>query len=758
MANDPKANNTFRFLVTTDNHLGFQEKDPRRQRDSFVTFEECLRAATLEHDVDAIILAGDLFHDSKPSLNVLHKSIGLFRKYVMGNKPIAFSMLSDPSINFPGHPVPCANFQDPNLNVAYPIFTIHGNHDDPLGDNMPSPVDMLASCGLVNHFGHCPSVESVTVRPILLQKGSTFIALYGLGSMHDQRLHRCFERKQVQFLRPKEQPPVAGTRWFNILLFHQNRGIRGPNARSTEAGQPSGPSNKGGIPETMLMGFGFDVVIWGNEHEQLMMPQSVGDGAANFDIVQPGSTVMTSLSGEECNPKQYGILEVRGAQYRITPHPLKSIRPVVRRQVELWRDQPGARSVQAVEDYLRSIADEMIGEAEEQIAHIPDDVLNYHPDLKFPLMRLSVDFTSPEGGPPYPQPNANRFGQQFLDVVVNAHDMLKPIKPKVRTGAAVLSNAAHFSGDHPVVPVVPQLSTVDIRAKIAAVFNANARDACLLLSEPEVAAAVYQFADKGDRSAIEATIERLVLDSNKAIWKTLRKGKESLADVKEVRIRELALQHKVETTKKYAEQVGDDELIAQIAPAAAAAASASAASRGDDANDLLFGAAQSTHRIGAPLPKDQSAAAKHQPEDEDDARAEEELERLLPKGLLKTARGADPVDAAGIVEIDDDDGFAAATPAPPVPSSAGGKKPAGKRTAGAPTKRQRASDDDVMIVKPPAGAKGSRTEKKAAPTDGPKLLLSTKVIPAPVAAEVAAPATAAVKPTGVLNMMAHWTK
>ena len=65
------ASNTFKFLVTTDNHLGFMERDARRGDDSFVTFEECLRAAKVEHDVDAVLLAGDLFHENKASLGCI---------------------------------------------------------------------------------------------------------------------------------------------------------------------------------------------------------------------------------------------------------------------------------------------------------------------------------------------------------------------------------------------------------------------------------------------------------------------------------------------------------------------------------------------------------------------------------------------------------------------------------------------------------------------------------------------------------------
>jgi double-strand break repair protein MRE11 len=46
-----------------------------------------------------------------------------------------------------------ANFEDPNLNVGLPVFTIHGNHDDPTGADSLSAVDILSTAGLVNYFG-----------------------------------------------------------------------------------------------------------------------------------------------------------------------------------------------------------------------------------------------------------------------------------------------------------------------------------------------------------------------------------------------------------------------------------------------------------------------------------------------------------------------------------------------------------------------------------------------------------------------------
>ena len=47
----------------------------------------------------------------------------------------------------------CVNFEDPNLNVGLPVFTIHGNHDDPSGEGNLSSVDVLSSSGLVNYWG-----------------------------------------------------------------------------------------------------------------------------------------------------------------------------------------------------------------------------------------------------------------------------------------------------------------------------------------------------------------------------------------------------------------------------------------------------------------------------------------------------------------------------------------------------------------------------------------------------------------------------
>jgi double-strand break repair protein MRE11 len=93
-----------------------------------------------------------------------------------------------------------ASFRNKISKVDLPVFTIHGNHDDPTRDGGPdllSAVDLLAISNLVNYFGRQDEVDNVRVSPVLLRKGSTRVALYGMGSMRDERLNRMWQGKKV---------------------------------------------------------------------------------------------------------------------------------------------------------------------------------------------------------------------------------------------------------------------------------------------------------------------------------------------------------------------------------------------------------------------------------------------------------------------------------------------------------------------------------------------------------------------------------
>ncbi|KAK9025787.1 hypothetical protein V6N11_038643 [Hibiscus sabdariffa] len=264
------VSNTLRVLVATDCHLGYMEKDEIRRHDSFQAFDEICSIAE-EKQVDFLLLGGDLFHENKPSRSTLVKAIEILRRHCLNDQPVQFQVVSDQTVNFPntfGH----VNYEDPHFNVGLPVFSIHGNHDDPAGVDNLSAVDILSACNLVNYFGKMvlggSGVGQITLYPILMRKGSTAVALYGLGNIRDERLNRMFQTPQaVQWMRPEPQEGCEVSDWFNIL-------------------------------EVPGMG---------------------------FHITQPGSSVATSLIDGESKPKHVLLLEIKGNQYRPTKVPLTSV-------------------------------------------------------------------------------------------------------------------------------------------------------------------------------------------------------------------------------------------------------------------------------------------------------------------------------------------------------------------------------------------------------------------------------------------------
>jgi DNA repair exonuclease SbcCD nuclease subunit len=69
-----------RVIHTGDTHLGYQQyHSPERREDFLRAFEQVVEDAIAE-DVDAVIHAGDLFHDRRPDLQALHGTISILRK------------------------------------------------------------------------------------------------------------------------------------------------------------------------------------------------------------------------------------------------------------------------------------------------------------------------------------------------------------------------------------------------------------------------------------------------------------------------------------------------------------------------------------------------------------------------------------------------------------------------------------------------------------------------------------------------------
>lgn len=262
---------------------------PITAEDSYNAFAEALEIAR-DRDVDFVLLGGDLFHVSRPSASVEHRCIQILRHHMNAKGTSQRTSLRRISGKFCHYDkVDHPNFEDPHLTVACPIMTIHGNHDDLTGPQNQSVCEKLATCGLLNYFGLPKATDKakITIEPIVLQKNSIKIALYGLGFMADSKLKLAFERDEVHFKSPSEDT-------FNVLVVHQNR-VCYDEAKH--------------IPDDLFPGF-FHLIIRGHEHD-FQKPEAHSVSKVNGLVYQPGSTVATSIASKEGGNKFVGLMEVK---------------------------------------------------------------------------------------------------------------------------------------------------------------------------------------------------------------------------------------------------------------------------------------------------------------------------------------------------------------------------------------------------------------------------------------------------------------
>ncbi|KAM5438123.1 meiotic recombination [Microsporum canis] len=472
---------TIRILVSTDNHVGYNERDPVRGDDSWKSFHEVMCLAK-ERDVDMVLLAGDLFHENKPSRKSMYQVMRSLRMNCLGDKPCELEMLSDASENFQGafnH----VNYEDLDINVAIPVFSIHGNHDDPSGEGHLAALDLLQVSGLINYYGRTPESDNIQIKPVLLQKGHTKLALFGMSNVRDERLFRTFRDGKVKFFRPSMQQQD----WFNLMSVHQNHHAH------TETGY---------LPESFLPDF-LDLVIWGHEHECLINPRL--NPETNFHVIQPGSSVATSLVPGEAVPKHVTILSVTGREFKSEPILLKSVRPFVTREVILSEEKE-MQKVSRKEDtrtettrFLMGIVEEMVEEARKewlgQREGSSDDG-DEEAEFPLPLVRLKVETSKPGGGS-FDCENPQRFSNRFVGKVANVNDVVQFHRKKKGTALT------HGKSDAPDESAVSHLVALDAIKVEQLVREFLTAQSLTILPQNSFGDAVSQFVDKDDKYAME---------------------------------------------------------------------------------------------------------------------------------------------------------------------------------------------------------------------------------------------------------------
>ncbi|CAI0375847.1 unnamed protein product [Linum tenue] len=471
--------NTLRVLVATDCHLGYMEKDEVRRHDSFLAFEEICKIAD-EKQVDLVLLGGDLFHENKPSRTTLVKAIEILRRHCLNDRPVQFQVVSDQTVNFAnlfGH----VNYEDPHFNIGLPVFSIHGNHDDPAGVDNLSAIDILSACNLVNYFGKMilegSGVGQITLYPILMKKGSTNVALYGLGNIRDERLNRMFQTPHaVQWMRPEVQEGCEVSDWFNILVLHQNRVKTNP---------------KNAINEHFLPRF-LDFIVWGHEHECLVDPQEVP--GMGFHITQPGSSVATSLIDGESKPKHVLLLEIKGNQYRPTKIPLTSVRPFEYTEIVLKEETDiDPNDQNSILEHLDKVVSNLIDKSRRNATS--------RSELKLPLVRVKVDYSG------FMTINPQRFGQKYVGKVANPQDILIFSKAsKKGRNESVISDAERLRPE--------ELNQQNIEALVA---ESNLKMEILPVNDLDVA--LHNFVNKDDKMAFYTCVQHNIQETRSKLAK-----------------------------------------------------------------------------------------------------------------------------------------------------------------------------------------------------------------------------------------------
>jgi double-strand break repair protein MRE11 len=368
-----------------------------------------------------VLLAGDLFHDNKPSRKAMYQVMRSLRLNCLGEKPCELEMLSDANDIFEGA-FTHVNYEDPDINIAIPVFSIHGNHDDPSGDGHYCSLDLLQVSGLLNYFGRTPESDNIVVKPVLLQKGQTKLALYGMSNVRDERLFRTFRDGKVKFYKPG----IQQSDWFNIMAVHQNHYAH---------------SETGYLPENFLPEF-LDLVVWGHEHECLIDPRY--NPETMFHVMQPGSSIATSLVPGEAVAKHVAILNVTGREFTIEKHRIKSVRPFITKEIVLASDNR-FRSLATEKDNktkltmkLMDVVNELIEEAKaEWLAIQEEDDDDVVVDVPLPLVRLKVEYSAPDGGK-FDCENPQRFSNRFVGKVANVNDVVHFYRKK-QTGSSKCS-------------------------------------------------------------------------------------------------------------------------------------------------------------------------------------------------------------------------------------------------------------------------------------------------------------------------------
>lgn len=236
----------------------------------------------------------------------------------------------------------------------------------------------------------------------------------------------------------------------------------------------------------------------------------------NFHVMQPGSSVATSLVPGEAVPKHVAILSVTGREFKSESIRLKTVRPFIMKELVLHEEKE-AKALAKKENnrtqltqYLMRVVEGLIADARAEWAEAQaergdgasaddDDADDEAREPPLPLIRLRVEYSSPEGGQ-FDCENPQRFSNRFVGRVANVNDVVQFYRKKAGANAANKKGAG--AADMPEDSVLAQLSLDNVRVE-KLVREFLTAQSLTILPQNSFGDAVSQFVDKDDKHAME---------------------------------------------------------------------------------------------------------------------------------------------------------------------------------------------------------------------------------------------------------------
>lgn len=258
----------------------------------------------------------------------------------------------------------------------------------------------------------------------------------------------------------------------------------------------------GFLPENFLPSF-LDLVVWGHEHECLIDPKY--NPEMNFHVMQPGSSVATSLMPGEAVAKHVAIVSVTGRDFKVEPIRLKTVRPFAMKEIVL-SEEKDIKKLARKDDHraeltrhLITIVDELIEQAKAEWREMQEDD-DPEEEAPKPLIRLRVEYSAPGGGN-YDCENPQRFSNRFVEKVANVNDVIQ-FHRKKSSGTRPTKGVA----DMPEESVLAQLAIDSVRIEKLVREFLQAQN-LTILPQNSFGDAVSQFVDKDDRHAMETFVQ-----------------------------------------------------------------------------------------------------------------------------------------------------------------------------------------------------------------------------------------------------------